>query len=106
MEALKTTQHIDEALGSRRVLIYKHSTTCGRSAKALTHMNAVEKAVDTPIFIVDVLANRDVSNAIAERVTVKHESPQVILLVRGKPVWEAHHWDVTEENIKKALASH
>ena len=46
-------------------------------------------------FTVDVLAQRPLSQQIAARSGVEHESPQVIIFRRGTPVWNASHQDIT-----------
>lgn len=53
-----------------------------------------ELGTGVPVYLIDVVVNRDVSNAVAARVGVPHESPQAILLRRGEPVWQASHGGV------------
>ena len=48
-----------------------------------------------PAFTVDVRAQRPLSQQIAARSGVEHESPQVIIFRRGTPVWNASHQDIT-----------
>jgi bacillithiol system protein YtxJ len=56
--------------------------------------------------VVNVIEDRPVSNAIAERLQVKHESPQALLIKNGKAVWHASHWNVTEDSLAQAVAAH
>jgi bacillithiol system protein YtxJ len=49
---------------------------------------------DLPAFTVDVRAQRPLSQLIAARTGVQHESPQIILLRRGVPIWNASHDDI------------
>ena len=46
-------------------------------------------------FTVDARAQRPLSQQIAARSGVEHESPQVIIFRRGTPVWNASHQDIT-----------
>jgi bacillithiol system protein YtxJ len=39
----------------------------------------------------------------ARRPTAGHQTPQVILLRGGKAVWDASHWDISEEALREAL---
>lgn len=55
-----------------------------------------------PAYLVDVRAERPLSQEIAARSGVQHESPQAILLRRGAPLWDASHYEITAE----ALARH
>jgi bacillithiol system protein YtxJ len=42
---------------------------------------------------------RDISNAVAEKTGIRHESPQAIVLKNGAPVYHASHFDVSAEAI-------
>jgi bacillithiol system protein YtxJ len=85
-------------------LIYKHSTRCGLSATANRQvMRFAEEETGVAVFRIDVIANRDVSNAVADRLGIPHESPQAILLRRGKPVWHVSHSSVRTRALRRAL---
>lgn len=74
------------------VVVFKHSTRCSISRMALrqfeTDWNLDGKI--TPYFL-DLLEYRPVSNAIAERLGVVHQSPQVIVIKDGQAVYDASH---------------
>lgn len=77
--------------------VFKHSTTCGISARAAREVR--EMAVDLPIYWVNVREQRELSNWIAEAYRVTHESPQLLLIRDGKAekVWS--HYDVHRSNV-------
>jgi bacillithiol system protein YtxJ len=52
-----------------------------------------------------VIEDREVSNAMEDQLGVEHESPQVIVVSRGKPVWHAAHFRVTAEALEEAIAA-
>ncbi len=56
-----------------------------------------------PVYWVEVKGHRALSQEIAGRLGIVHESPQAILLRRGTPVWHASHAAVTASAIGKAL---
>ena len=87
------------------VVIFKHSTTCGTSAFAHEEILDVMAAGDGPVkvFIVHVRSHRDVSNAVATRFKIRHESPQVLLVRDGQVVWSASHFRVTAKAIADKL---
>jgi bacillithiol system protein YtxJ len=86
------------------VLIFKHSTQCGVSDQAYQEFERfVETADEVPCGVVLVIENRDVSNTIAARLGVRHESPQAILVRNGKSKWSASHWSITAEALTEAL---
>ncbi|HEX8367525.1 MAG TPA: bacillithiol system redox-active protein YtxJ [Pyrinomonadaceae bacterium] len=81
------------------VLVFKHSTTCPISAAAYRQI----EAVDGDVNIIIVQSARDVSNELANRTGIRHESPQAIVLKDGKPVYHASHYNVTAEEINGQL---
>jgi len=50
---------------------------------------------DVQAYLMDVRAERPLSQQVATRTGVRHESPQVIVLWRGAAVWSASHDDIT-----------
>ena len=85
------------------VLIFKHSTTCPISAHAYREMSRLDAGAARSVALVIVQTARPVSNEIAQRTGVRHESPQTILLRRGKPVWNASHYDNTAAEVERAV---
>ena len=55
------------------------------------------------LFLVKVIERRPLSQEIAARAKIEHESPQAILFVGAKPVWSASHEAITGEAIDAAL---
>lgn len=88
------------------VFIFKHSTECEVSGAAYRRMSEWMKGKDSAapaVFLVKVIERKPVSQAIASRTGVKHESPQMILLGNAKPVWNASHKAITAEAVRAAL---
>jgi len=98
---LTTLDHWREALertSERPLLVFKHSTSCPVSAGAHEEFHkyvadSADPAVD--FAIVHVIEDRPVSNAIAEDLGIRHQSPQAILVKDGQPVWDESHWRIT-----------
>src|SRR5215207_10213290 len=91
---------LDELLtesGTRPLLLFKHSYSCGISAEALdelvSHLDAAQPGT-ARYAMVTVQTHRDVSNAVAARLGVRHETPQALLLRKGQVVWSASHFRV------------
>jgi bacillithiol system protein YtxJ len=53
--------------------------------------------------LVNLRTARDVSNALAARLRIRHESPQVLLVRDGSAVWSASHFRVAAYAIRSAL---
>lgn len=80
------------------VVIFKHSTRCDQSNAMLKNFERRYEGVDNipkPYFL-DLIAHRDVSDEIALRFDVKHESPQVIFVKDGVVVKHASHRDILD----------
>jgi bacillithiol system protein YtxJ len=45
-------------------------------------------------YFLDLIAHRDVSNAIAEKSGVTHQSPQLIVIHNGQVVYDASHGEI------------
>jgi bacillithiol system protein YtxJ len=103
---LNTVADLDALLADPSpVLIYKHSLTCGTSGMALEE---VRELLDGPPIgaraaIVLVQPAREVSNEIARRLGVRHESPQALIVSDNRVLWHASHFRVTAESIREAL---
>src|SRR5262245_15332394 len=86
------------------VLIFKHSTQCSISAQAYEEFtDFAEGARDLVCGAVLVIENRKLSNLIAERFGVRHQSPQALLIKEGRVVWHASHWSITSSSLNDAL---
>ena len=53
----------------------------------------------TPYFL-DLIAHRDISNDIASRFGVMHQSPQLLLIKGGKSIYDVSHSDIDAEALK------
>ena|SRR5688572_6796176 len=85
----------------RPVVLLKHSTTCGISSGVYREVGLVESDVN----VIVIQMHRDISNAIAQRTGVRHESPQAIVLRDGKPVYSASHYDIEALHIEANLVA-
>ena len=59
--------------------------------------------MDASYAMVTVQTHRDVSNAVARKLGVRHETPQALLIREGRVVWSASHFRVTAEAVDAAL---
>lgn len=84
------------------VVVFKHSSECSISLRAYREMEKLE----TPVNILEVQRAREVSRELANLTGVRHETPQVIVLLDGKAVWNASHFDVQAAAVAEAVESH
>ena len=87
------------------VVIFKHSTQCPTSADALDEFEAFvnDHPESARYFYLDLIAHRDVSNAIAQLLDVRHESPQLILLEEGAVKTVLSHGDIDRAKLEELL---
>jgi len=109
---LRGVHELDQALSDshiRPVLFFKHSHTCGVSAEALdelrSHIDGQVSSSLAQYAMVTVQTHRELSNAITERLGVRHETPQVILVRDGRVLWSASHFRVNVAELGKAVAA-
>lgn len=87
------------------VLIYKHSTRCGISSMM---RHRLERNYDLEkeqlcCYFIDLIKYRDISNKVASKLGIAHESPQVLLIRDGRVVHNASHGSISLDLIKKHL---
>jgi bacillithiol system protein YtxJ len=107
---IEQEQDLEELLDrskTKPVIIFKHSTQCGISMQTYEEfIDFAERASDLICGVILVLENRELSNAIAERFKVRHESPQALLFKDGRPIWHASHWSINPDSLSEALTSY
>ncbi|WP_066292219.1 bacillithiol system redox-active protein YtxJ [Bacillus sp. FJAT-29937] len=92
---------------SEQVMVLKHSSTCPISQAAYEEYESFAEEHDSlPIYYLVVQEERPLSNQIAEKVNIKHESPQVLLFKNGEVIWHASHWKITYESLTNAVNEH
>lgn len=90
------------------VMIFKHSTRCSISS---TSLNRLERSWNgnemshVKAFYLDLLSYRPISAKIETLFHVEHQSPQAIVIDHGKSIWDASHYDIQYEAIKKIVTS-
>lgn len=89
------------------VVIFKHSTRCSVSRMALKQFeNEFDlESLDQKVllYFLDLLEYRGISNEIAARFNVIHQSPQLLLIQNGKSVYAVSHSDIDAEELKVKL---
>ena len=83
------------------VLIFKHSTRCSVSRMALKQFeNEFDLADTVDAYFLDLLEYRNISNEIANRFQVEHQSPQLILIKDGKAMYFVSHSAIDAVELK------
>ena len=95
---------IREESKKQPVLIFKHSTRCSISRTALDRLERHWKP-EIKTYFLDLLSYRSISNQIADYFGVEHESPQVLVLKDGKPVYVRSHLSINASEIENAIST-
>ncbi len=106
---LTTLEQLDDVLGESATLpvaIFKHSTSCSISATAKARLDRQWDAAigdSIKLYYLDLLRFRPVSNAVAARLRIIHESPQLLLIQDGVCTYDASHMAIRAETVKEKL---
>lgn len=101
LEAMLQTSH------EQPVLFFKHSNACPISFRALGEFQKyleTEARPDVQHALIVVQKAREASNKLAAFTGIQHESPQVIIVRDGKPVWDESHFKLKSEALAAAAA--
>lgn len=85
--------------GSSPTILFNHDPFCPISAYANRQM----KQVAADVYMIDVARANHLAQQLAQRTGVKHESPQVIIMVKGQAVWSKSHRAITQEAVDQAF---
>lgn len=81
---LESMAQLDEILtnsNTKKQAIFKHSTRCGISSMVIKQFeNQTDENNNLDLYYLDLLRFRDISNAIAVKFNVQHQSPQLIVI--------------------------
>jgi len=99
---------LEPLLASPRLLLLKHSPICGVSRWALEELEELEQLERDgdvgPIVMLDVVTERELSREVAERIDVRHQSPQLIYLEEGAVRWHLTHGAITADAVRRRLS--
>ena len=83
------------------VLILKHSTRCSISGMAKNRLELYwETSVGIAPYYLDILNHRNISDELAKKFNVKHESPQILLLKNGTCIFNTSHNEIDFNKLK------
>ena len=87
-------------------LIFKHSTRCSISmmAKRRFELDWDNLPADMPLYFLDLIKHRDLSNKVALDFLVYHESPQLLLIKDGECILDQSHGGISVDETMSVLA--
>lgn len=98
---LTETQQLHEIIAESETMtiaIFKHSTSCGISRMVLKGFERESEKThpdNVKFYFLDLLKFRTISNEIADRFDVRHESPQLIVIKNGAVKHHSSHSSIS-----------
>ena len=88
-------------------VIFKHSTRCSISmmVKKRFELDWDKFPEDFPLYFLDLIKYRDLSNKVAGDFQVYHESPQLLLIKDGECILDLSHGQVSVEEALSLVVS-
>lgn len=78
--------------------VFKHSTRCPISAAAAEEVR--QASFSLPLYWINVVEQRDLSNWVAEELATRHESPQLLRVENGEAVKVWNHRQIRRGEIE------
>lgn len=105
LESLEQLKDVEAESFEKPIVIFKHSTRCSISRMA---WNQFQKEFTIPddkmsLYYLDLLAYREISNEIAQRFGVFHQSPQIIVIKDGKAIFDTSHESIDAKKLEQYL---
>ena len=103
---LRSLEQLDSVVNESKeqpVVIFKHSTSCSISSMAFDRLQrAWDDADNVKPYYLDLIKYREISNQIAEKFGVMHQSPQVIILKDGEAIYDNSHMGISYQAVISA----
>lgn len=106
LDSMEKLENAIETSYSQAVVLFKHSTRCSISSMAKDRLERswdFDEGNGPIMYYLDLISYRQISNDIAERLKVHHESPQLILIKSAEAIYDASHNYISITELKEAL---
>lgn len=87
-------------------IIFKHSTRCSISmmAKRRFELDWDSLPEEIPLYFLDLIQYREISNQIAQLFHVYHESPQLLLIKDGECILDQSHGGISVDDALSVIS--
>ncbi len=108
LESNSQIQQILELSNSEQlkgVAIFKHSTRCSISHAAWSKLQRqwLWDDAQLPIYYLDLLQFRSISNQISQDFSIEHQSPQLMIIKNGQCIYNTSHNGILAAEIKQEI---
>jgi monothiol bacilliredoxin len=102
-----TPEEVDSFLQRFPTGVIFKAGSCHKTMEGFSNLEAdLMGRPDIHVGYIRVVENRSASNHVGELTGIVHESPQVILFVEGKPLFDLDNWAITPEGLKAGFDQH
>ncbi len=106
LKELSQIGEIEEESEGKLVVIFKHSTRCGISRMALKQFEReyeIPEDASIKLYLLDLVAHREVSNKVAVIFDVLHESPQLLVIKNKQVVYHTSHSSISAKKLTEFI---
>jgi len=106
LDTIRDLGHLEALIAGsfdRPLLLFKHSRSCGTSHVAREELLAHTAGAPTDATYVLLTGQRELSDAIARHFSLRHETPQALVIRDGKLTWSGSHFRITASAIAAAI---
>lgn len=109
-DTLESIDQLDNIIKNSSIkpkVIFKHSTRCGISRMVFNQFQKGYESNDDNVtyYLLDLLSYRDVSNAVAQKLNVVHQSPQVVILFNKEVIHTESHHGIDIKKVQQIVSS-
>ncbi|GLB52438.1 thioredoxin family protein [Neptunitalea chrysea] len=102
LESIEQLDTIVDESKEQVVAIFKHSVRCGISAMVKRGFENHENSNSgVKLYYLDLITYRPISNEIADRFGVVHESPQLIIIKNGEAIKATSHGSINDIDLSQ-----
>jgi len=105
LTSVSQLDEIVEISKTKTIVLFKHSTRCGISRMVLSRFeeSLTDNQKEVVFYFLDLLSFRDVSNEVAARFQVLHQSPQLLVIKNGICISHGSHYEILENKMKEII---
>lgn len=103
---LESSDKLNELTESKKTqIIFKHNTTCpiSKSVKQRLENEGEPLAGLAPFYLLDILSHRDISDAVAEKFDIPHQSPQLLVIHDGRCIYDEALYQISASEAEFAI---
>ena len=104
LETVEQLQMLQQESENQPVIIYKHSSRCSTSHMVLNRIDrSAQPWPGVKMYFLDLLRFRSISSMIETVFSVRHESPQLLVIRDRAAVLHLSHFEIEPEAIGRSL---